>query len=178
MDVTSTGCGWSQTYGNLRFFVSTRAPSWQYTAAKDGREHRTDLEDIITIDQAVAGVCRLQVVDGLTHVTFSGEQHSFQTILAAVDLHAVMCKIMSEHRVLHSARVDPQARDDRSLFLLISHVCVCVGGRGAHVLSLADLHQPHEDLLVAQFRVAQHSTAALDRLDDFRALVGRQSEAR
>ena len=50
--------------------------------------------------------------------------------------------------------------------------------RVLHVLRLAHLQQPRDDLLVRQARVPQDRTARLQRLDDLVALVAREGEPR
>lgn len=50
--------------------------------------------------------------------------------------------------------------------------------RVLHLLRLADLQQPRDDLLVRQARVPQDGTARLQRLDDLVTLVAREREPR
>ena len=51
-----------------------------------GAEGHTHLEDVVPVDKTVARVGRLQIVDGLPHVTLGREQNGLHSVVAAVDL--------------------------------------------------------------------------------------------
>jgi len=50
----------------------------------------TNLENVILRYESESGMCRLKIVDGLTHISFGGKDQCAQTVIVIFDLESAM----------------------------------------------------------------------------------------